>query len=144
MVWVEFLSPVFSEMFVMPESICSIQRHFIGNSTNANGRYHNTQGDTGTDTKVVCSPAGFFGWCELKVCMSFEPHFISSPGHAVTFCFWPFFSSFCGPQGVKQCVRLSGKSGKRENYLHSQDSQLQDFSSCCRYYYCAIFRLKQF
>jgi len=55
----------FRELFVMPESIYSIQRHFIGNSTNANG------------AKGCACPAGKG---ELKVCMSFEPHFISSPG----------------------------------------------------------------
>jgi len=97
----------FRELFVMPESIYSIQRHFIGNSTNASG------------AKGCACPAGKG---ELKVCMSFEPHFISSPGIRAFPPFFGHFSPFVGHQGVKQCVRHCWpKGGKGENYLHSQD-----------------------
>jgi len=88
----------FRELFVMPESIYSIQRHFIGNSTNASG------------AKGCACPAGKG---ELKVCMSFEPHFISSPGIRAFPPFWPFFP-FCGPPRCEtMCQALLAKRRKR-------------------------------
>lgn len=88
----------FRELFVMPESIFSIRRHFIGNSTNANG------------TKGCACPAGKG---ELKVCMSFEPHFISSPARQQFFPpFWPFVSH-CEPPRCETLCQAVGQKRKR-------------------------------
>lgn len=73
-------------------------------------------------TKGLCMSWGARGdGGELKVCMSFEPHFISS---LPSLFFFGHFS--CPSVWATRCETMCQPSwangGKGENYLHSQDS----------------------
>lgn len=90
-------SAVFSELFVMPESIYSIQRHFIGNSTNAGGHKRAVH---------VLRGRRWWGVKSLHVIRA-ALHFIA----AVPLLFWPFFLPLC--VGHKVWNNVSAFLGKR-------------------------------